>query len=73
MIILMILKYIYKFLKLKLLNQFYQKLLDRLNIIYIVSKIIKPKYKNLTFLIFENSKVDVIPKIRVFVDNIKDA
>ncbi len=72
MITLTVLEYIHKFLKLKLSNRFYQKSLDRPNITYIVGKITKPKYKDLALFILESSGIGVIPKTRVFVDNIED-
>lgn len=71
-ITLMILKYICKLLKLKLLIRFYQELLDRLNIIYMIKKITKPKYKNLIFFLPNGAGVGVIPKTRIFIYNIED-
>lgn len=65
-------KYICKLLKLRLLIQFYQKLLDRPNITHIVEKITKLKYENLAFLISDSSGTCVILKTMIFVDNIKD-
>lgn len=67
-----ILKYICKSLKLRLLTRPSQELLDKLNIMYIVGKITKPKYENLAFLILDSGGVGVIPKIMVFVNDIED-
>lgn len=71
-IISMILKYICKLLKLKLLTRFYQELLDRLNITDIIGEITKPKYNNLIFFMPKRARVGAIPKTIIFIDNIED-
>lgn len=71
-IISMILKYICKLLKLKLLTRFYQELLDKLNNTYIIREIAKPKYNNLIFFMPNHARVGAIPKTIIFIDNIKD-
>lgn len=48
-------------------------MLNKQNIIYIIEKITKPKYKDLAFLISNSNKVDIISKTIIFVNNIKDA
>lgn len=67
----MILKYIYKLLKLWFLIIPHQELLDRLKITYMVEKITKPKHQNPEFLIFNNVKIYIVSKIIIFIDNIE--
>lgn len=71
-ITLMVLKYIYKLLKLKPPVQFYYKLLDRPNIMYIIKEILKLKYEDLLFPITNKNRASTIPKTIYFVDNIED-
>lgn len=71
-ITLIILEYIYKSLKLRLLTWFYWKSLNKPNIIYIINKIIKPKYENLAFFMTESGGVYIISKIMLFINNIED-
>lgn len=72
-ITLIILEYICKFLKLRLAIRLYQELLEKPNIIYLVKKIIKPKYKDLVFLILDGSGASIILKTIIFVNNIDEA
>lgn len=71
MIILIILEYIYQFLKLRFSTWLYWKSLDKPNIPYIISKITKSKFKDLLFFIYNNSETSTISKILIFVNNIK--
>lgn len=71
-ITLIVLDYIYKLLKLRLLTRFYQELLDKSNITYMIEEIIKSKYKNLAFFVPDNSRTGAIPKIMIFINNIKN-
>lgn len=48
-------------------------MLNKLNNTYIIGEIIKLKYENLVFFIYDNSKADIIPKTIVFVNDIKNA
>lgn len=66
-----VLKYICKFLKLRLAIWLYQKSLDRPNIIYLVKEIVKPKYKDLAFLVPDISETSTIPKIMIFINSMK--
>lgn len=49
LITLIILKYIYKFYKLRFAIWLYYDLLDKSNLKYLIEKIIKPEYKYLAF------------------------
>lgn len=69
-ITLIILKYIYKFFKIIFAIWFYQNLLDKPNIEYLIEKIIKPEYKYLAFFMFDNSKTIRLLKTIIFVNNI---
>lgn len=72
MIIPTILEYICKSLKVRFSAQLYSELLNKLNIMYIVGEINKPKYEVLAFLIFNNSRIGAILKTIIFLDNIED-
>lgn len=72
-ITLIVLEYIRKSLKFRLAIWLYQELLDRPNIIYLIREIVKPKYKNLAFLVPDGSRASAIPKIMIFVNNIDKA
>lgn len=69
-IISIILRYIYKFLKFGSAIWFYWELLDKSNIPYLIKKIVKLKYKNLTFFMPDSSKIDIILKKIIFVNKI---
>lgn len=64
-------EYVCKFLQFCELIQLYKNLLNRLNIIYIVTEIKKPRFEELNFFVFSTIKVLAILKIMIFVDNIK--
>ena len=72
-IILIILEYRYKFLKIRSATRLFQELFDKLNIIYLVKEIIKLNYENLVFFIPNDSKISEILKIIIFVNNINKA
>lgn len=65
-----ILEYIYKSFKVKFAIQLYQKLLNRLNIIYLIKEIVKPKYEDFAFFMLDSSRTSIISKIIIFVNNI---
>lgn len=67
-----VLEYICKSLELRPPTWLYQELLDRLNIIYMIGKIIKPKYEDFTIFVSNSSKVGTIEKTMIFIDNIED-
>lgn len=68
-----VLEYICKSLKFRPAIWLYQELLDRPNIIYLVGEIVKPKYKDLAFLVPDGSRASAIPKTIIFVNNINEA
>lgn len=47
-------------------------MLDKSNIIYLIREIIKPKQKDLAFLVLDSSENGVISKTIIFVDNINE-
>lgn len=67
-----ILKYIKKPLNLKMLVCLYQKLLDYLNIIYIITSIISSNFENLHFLILPKIyNISNIKKTIIFINSIE--
>lgn len=68
-----VLKYIYKLLKLRFLIRIYWESLNKPNIIYMVRKISKSKYENLAFLVPDSGKAGIIPKIIIFINDIENA
>lgn len=67
-ITLILLEYICKSLKLRPIIRFYQESINMFNIIYLIREIIKPKYKDMTFLMLDSSEAGFILKIMIFVD-----
>lgn len=65
-------KNIHESLKLRFLTWLYQKLLDRPNITYMIIKIIKPKYENLSFIMLNSGGASAILKRIIFVNDIKN-
>lgn len=64
-----VLEYICKLLKLYLPVWLYEKLLDHLNIIYIIAEIRKPKFEELSFVISLMATIFSIPKTIIFNNN----
>lgn len=71
-ITLIILEYIYELLKFRSLIRLFHELLNKSNIMFMVGKINKLKYKDLIFLISDSDRANVIPKTMIFVNNIKN-
>lgn len=67
-----VLEYIYESLKLRSTIWLYQELLAKPNITYLVEKNIKPKDKNLAFLIPDGSGAGAILKTMLFVNKIDE-
>ena len=63
-----VLEYICKSLKFYLATRLYRESLDRANITYMVSEILKSNFKDFSFLMPNNIGVNLIPKTMIFVD-----
>ena len=72
MVTLNILEYIRVSPKLSPPSQIYRQLLDRPNLVYIVSPIRKNRFKNLDFLIPDGGAIDETPKTMIFMNKIDD-
>ena len=68
-----VLEYIHVLLKLESPSFLYWRLLDRLNLTYVVAQITKPNYDELEFLVPKHGSIMFIPKTMIFVDNIDHA
>ena len=67
-----VLEYICEFLKICPATRRYQELLDRANIIYMVSEIVKPNFEDFGFLVPDSSRASLILKTMIFVDSIDE-
>lgn len=68
-----VLDYISTWLKLWLSIQLYKKLFNYPNLIYIIAKIRKPKFKKLAFVMSLIATTFCIPKTMIFINNIDNA
>lgn len=66
-------EYICKSFKLCPMIRLYRESLDKANITYMVSEIVKPNFEDLGFFVPDSGKAGSIPRTMIFIDDIDEA